>query len=311
MWACVYICTVTNHFESLRCGGRGVGAVEVGKQCVSNVMLAFALLVCGAVWKKLKLKVISQVSGMFSFTLSLGARQKATWSNISQRCGFFVFHHHATRMSCFRLEREKKRRDPLTASYPFDGKRATLFVQKKIWWYFSRISTESCGMEGLSGLILNKKGTMQRAFTETAASAPHTLWPDERMPGEKKRYRWFGLKTSRHQGLRYHHFTLHYNPGPPTATHAAASLPPASVKRQILNPSVGLSQQRAVVFVQRVQERERERWREGSTGGGRWRMGEKSKDFCSLFCVWGTAAQKKKKKDLTKCSTDPNQCCAF
>lgn len=136
------------------------------------------------------------------------------------------------------------------------------------------------------------------------------------MPEKKKRYRWSRQKASRHQGLRYHHFTLHYTSTPPTATHAAASLPPASVKRLILTPSIGPSQQRAVVFVQqgageRGIEGRMEGGREGSTGGGRWRMGEKSTDFAALFCVWETAGKKKEKRlnKIFNWSKPTKQCC--
>lgn len=146
-------------------------------------------------------------------------------------------------------------------------------------------------MGRLSGLIKNKRGA--RAPLQKQLLQLHTHFDPTAECQKEKGCRWSRQISSRHQGLHYHHITLHYTSTPPTATCAAASLPP--VKRQILTPSIGLSQQRAVVFVQRVQERER--MSEGGLKGGvnrRGKMedGREKHRLCSVFCVWETAGKK-------------------
>lgn len=117
----------------------------------------------------------------------MGRDVKATWPNTSQHCGLFVFHRRATRMKCFGLERgEKKRRKELLWQHliPVTGKeQLSLSIKKENQSYFSRRSTESCGMERLSGLISSKK---RRLYRNSCFSSTHALTRLENA-GEKKK----------------------------------------------------------------------------------------------------------------------------
>lgn len=68
--------------------------------------------------------------------------------------------------------------------------------------------------------------------------------------------------------------------------------------------SVGLSQQRAVVFVQRVQESRGGGGRRGKMEDGR----EKHRLCSSLFCIWETAGKKRLNK-IFNWSKPTKQCC--
>lgn len=209
--------------------------------------------------------------------LHVSFKLKASSPHAWLHCALFVFDHQRRRMKYFGLEsggKKKKRRfDCIFSSWQeksncLCAQKSEVFFKEKHGNLQSRMAEwfELWKKEAL------RREPLQRQLLQLCARSDPTR---ERLKkGSDDPVRNLGNQDD--------------TSAPPTATHAAASLPPAPVKRQILTPCIGPSQQREVVFVQRAQERE------GRPEGERWER--KAQTSFSPLCLRGSWLKKMEKK---------------